>query len=205
VADQRHARLLREVDFAEIEKVGKDRRPGGRSPSWGADLKSRLNVQLSKHCEWAATHRRLDVQTLDANSRKKVLNAFRILEGTRERLIEGGANAVVNHEWKRFYHCLDRARRLIELPRKAGRTANTWLDEFIVILAAAYHLAGGNVSAQPDRDGILETPFLRVLRVAFNRLPKKLQSGTTLPALDVRARRIMPRWRTRAELRGYFG
>jgi hypothetical protein len=189
-------RLLSEADFVSIEQAGIDRRSGGRAPKWSAHLKLGLNAQLTKHCNSVISYRQideLDVQTLHAKSRKKMLTAFDLLESCRRGLLEGGANVIVNHRWKTFYEAFDRVRPLIETPRKGGRKGNRWLDEFIMIVAKAYQRAGGNVSAEPKADRSLETPFLRVLRIVFQRLPKHLQGGTPLSALDARARRVTRR------------
>ena len=138
--------------------------------------------------------------------RKKLATALVLLQEIRPTLVEGGVNVIVQSRWRELYGALDRVQSLADYRGRGGRKPNTWLNEFIAIVAEGYHRAGGNVSAQPTPSGKLETPFLRVLRVIYQRLPKETQTAGNLNALDARARRIgIPQWRSWTELGGFFG
>lgn len=187
------AALLTDADFVSIQEVGRDRR-GGRSTTWNRELRSWLNTRLLQHCNLNRNRASRHPAKVDQRQRKNIQKAFSILDEHRKSLTECAQNVLVNYRWKEFYDAFDRVRSLKNYRRRAGRPRDEWLDEFIAIVAEAYHRAGGKVSAAPQPNGKRETPFLRVLRAIYQKLPEERQTAKSLSALDVRARRAIPRW-----------
>ena len=197
--------LLNCCYFAAIEAAGGDRRTRRHVRRWPTSIKAQLNRQLWSHCEEAMRAPSFLPPPIDNKTAKQVRAVFSVLDRLKPNF-EGGANALANHKWRRYYAVQADVLPLIQSrPRKSGRKPNKWLDEFITIVADAYSCAGGNVSAQPRAiDGKLETPFLRVLRHVYQRLPQEHQS-VTLSALEARARRQISKWKEyRAKYTNHF-
>ncbi len=202
---RRRINVLKRVNFAAIEVAGGDRRTSGHVLKWSQKIKAQLNKQLWAHCERGSHPTPFPHLSIDKTEAKLLANTVALFDRLKPKL-EGGANALVNSRWRRFSGALDDVRPLVKSRRgKPGPKPNIWLDEFIVIVADAYYQAGGNVSAQPNSiTKKLETPFLRVLRIVYQCLPRQHPS-ITLSALDERARRTgIPLWKnTRANCDGF--
>jgi hypothetical protein len=70
---------------------------------------------------------------------------------------------------------------------------NAWLDYFILTVADEYSSIGGKPNAQPDHNGEFNTPFMRVLGLIHQHLPKE-RRAKSISVLGNRARRALAGW-----------